>query len=63
MKLTDKNGIAEQLGTTPEMVEQLTRKKLIPYVRLGHRTLRFDPDEVAAAIKRLTIKPPMQRAA
>jgi hypothetical protein len=37
-------------------VDELVRRRKIPVVRLGHRTVRFSWPAVEAALKRLTIK-------
>ena len=38
------------------MVDELVRKRKIPVIRLGHRTVRFDVATVAAALARLERK-------
>jgi hypothetical protein len=38
------------------MVDELVRKRKIPYLRLGHRTLRFDWPKVQAALERFEVK-------
>ena len=37
-------------------VDELVRKRMIEKVVLGHKTVRFDPDSIEAAIRRFTIK-------
>ena len=37
-------------------VDELVRKRKIPMIRLGHRTVRFDLPKVAAALERLELK-------
>lgn len=38
------------------MVDELMRKRKIPYLRLGHKTVRFDLAKVLSAIQRLEVK-------
>jgi hypothetical protein len=38
-----------------KMVDALVRKRLIPFVRLGHRTIRFDWEKVKAALAKLEV--------
>ena len=38
------------------MVDELVRKRKIPVIRLGHRTVRFDVAKVATALARLERK-------
>lgn len=47
--------IAEHLSMSKEGVKKLMRKKVIPYHKLGHRTLRFKLSEVESALKRYRI--------
>ena len=37
-------------------VDELVRKRRIPIVRLGHRTVRFSLPQVRAALEKLTIR-------
>ncbi len=38
------------------MVDELMRKRKIPYVKLGHRTVRFTWPKVEAALAKLEIR-------
>ena len=38
------------------IIDEMTRKRKIPCVRLGHRTLRYSWPKVQAALERLTTK-------
>ena len=38
------------------MVDELMRKRLIPYLRLGHKTVRFSWEKCAAALAKLEIR-------
>mgnify|MGYP001208076502 CR=1 FL=1 len=42
--------IAAVLRISTESVRRLYRNKRIPVIRLGHRTIRFNPDEVIYAL-------------
>ncbi len=47
--------LAESWGVPIEMVHKLARKRRIPSVRLGHRTIRFNEDKVRAALEKLEL--------
>lgn len=38
------------------IIDEMTRKRKIPVVRLGYRTLRFDWPKVQAALEKLTVR-------
>ena len=38
------------------MVDELVRKRKIPVIQLGHRTVRFNLAKVEAALERLELK-------
>jgi arsenate reductase-like glutaredoxin family protein len=53
-ELIDKKELRRRLNLpSVRMVEELMRKRKIPYVRLGHRTVRFSWAKVLAAIAAL----------
>lgn len=54
--------IAGALGENPRTVETLRRKGAIPYLSLGHRTVRYKLADVLAALEKRTIKPRNARA-
>jgi Helix-turn-helix domain len=47
---------AELLTCSVRHLQNLRRAKLIPYVRLGPRLVRYDPTAVERAIQKLTIR-------
>lgn len=52
--LIDKKELCRRLGLpSVRMVEILMRKRKIPYIRLGHRTVRFSWQHVIEAVSRL----------
>jgi hypothetical protein len=54
--LLTKNQLARRLGLpSARGVEELVRRKSIPVIRLGHRTVRFDWEKIQTAISRLTV--------
>ncbi len=55
--LTDEQ-LARKLGHgfTERTVNRLRRERRIPVVRIGYRTLRYDLEEVVAALHKRTIK-------
>lgn len=44
--LLDKAEAAEKLGTTVRHITDLVHRRKIPFVRLGHRTIRFKPSDL-----------------
>jgi excisionase family DNA binding protein len=55
-QLVTKIEIAKLCRTSPRTIEKWVRERRIPSIRYGHRTLRFDPVAVMAAVKRWTVK-------
>ena len=54
--LLDKEHLRQKLGLESiRGVDELVRRRKIPVIRLGHRTVRFSWPAVEAAIKRLTV--------
>ena len=57
LNLLDKEGLRRALNLpSTRMIDELVKRRKIPYIRFGHRTLRFDLVEVKAAIMKLTIR-------
>ena len=55
--LLDKEGLRQRLNLeSTRGVDELVKRRKIPSIRLGHRTLRFCWPDVEAALKRLTVK-------
>ena len=55
--LLSKEGLRKRLGLDSiRGVDELVRRRKIPVVRLGHRTVRFSWPHVQAAIAKLTVK-------
>jgi excisionase family DNA binding protein len=40
--------LAEFLSTTPQSIRHMIHRRQIPFIRLGERRVRFDPDQIAA---------------
>lgn len=51
--LLSKDQLAAQLGTSKRGIEELMRKRKIPVIRLGWRTVRFSWPKVEAALAKL----------
>lgn len=43
--------LAQRLRLHPDTARGLYRRKVIPGIKLGHRTLRFDYDQVIQALR------------
>jgi excisionase family DNA binding protein len=48
--------LADLLGVTRRVVEEMMRRRMIPYLSLGHRTVRFHWPSVEKAIGKLEHK-------
>ena len=48
--------LAERLGVTRRVVEEMMRRRKIPFIALGHRTVRFFWPAVEKALGRLEHK-------
>jgi len=51
-QLITKEELASRLSMTPDAIKNLVYRRVIPVLRLGHRTIRFRWSEVEAAINR-----------
>ena len=49
--LLDEEDLAKALRVSRRVVGDMRRAKKIPAVKLGHRTIRFNWEEVVAALK------------
>jgi excisionase family DNA binding protein len=47
---------ASAVGLHERTIKSLARRRVIPSLRIGHRTLRFEIEKVKAALARLEIK-------
>jgi len=48
--------VCQELRINIHRFRRLRRKHLIPYIKLGYRTFRYDPLDVRNALNRLRIK-------
>ena len=56
-RLLDKKELRQALNLpSTRMVDELVRRRKIPCIRLGHRTLRFKLEAVEAALEKLTVQ-------
>lgn len=56
-QLMTEAALAEDFGLTPGKVADLRRRHKWPHVRLGRFDVRYTPEQVAAIIAMLTVKP------
>ena len=54
--LVTKEVIARDSGVSPRTVEWWVRTRKIPYVKAGHRTIRFRLADVRKALAKRTVK-------
>jgi excisionase family DNA binding protein len=52
----NKAELAAALGMTKRGVEELMRTRKIPFLALGHRTVRFEWEQVRKALARFEMK-------
>ena len=57
-RLVTKAEIVEYIGggSSTKVVDKLMRERKIPFTKIGHRTLRFDPAKVLAALAKLEVR-------
>jgi excisionase family DNA binding protein len=55
-ELVDKYVVARTFGLSSRTVENWVVQKKIPFLRLGHRTIRFRLADVRRALERKTVK-------
>jgi excisionase family DNA binding protein len=53
--------LAAMLGVKPDTVRHWAKSGLVPYLRVGEQTLRFDPEAVIAALSAGLPTPPDRR--
>lgn len=54
--LLNKAQLAERLNMTPRGVECMTRSRIIPVIKLGHRTLRYSWPRVCEALAKREVR-------
>lgn len=55
-RLADLKVVARRLGVSTRYVQQLTRRKVIPVIKLGRRCTRYDLDAVLKAVRRFEVQ-------
>jgi predicted DNA-binding transcriptional regulator AlpA len=56
-KLLNKQELRDRLGLqSTRGIDELIRRKKLPVIRLGYRTVRFSLPQVMLALERLTVK-------
>jgi hypothetical protein len=53
--LLDDAGARERLTVTSEKLKELRLRREIPYLRLGHRTIRYRRDDLEAYLSRIRV--------
>jgi excisionase family DNA binding protein len=54
--LVDKYVVAHDCGVSPRTIENWVAQRKIPFLELGHRTIRFRLADVRHALDRKTVK-------
>lgn len=55
-KLISYPELSEQTGLSVRSLRTLVHKGVLPHVRLGHRTVKFQPSKVAKALAKREVK-------
>ena len=55
-KLVNISGLSEQKGIPVRTLRTLVSCRKIPFLKLGHRMLFFDPDKVDKALERFEVQ-------
>jgi Helix-turn-helix domain len=55
-RLLTGNELAVKLGESERIVSSLRHKGIIPYLKLGHRTIRYNESAVIAALEKREVK-------
>jgi hypothetical protein len=55
-RLLTSDELAVVLGESPRIVTTLRQKGIIPYLKLGHRTIRYNESAVMAALLEREVK-------
>jgi hypothetical protein len=54
--LVDYGGLSQVSGLPERYLRDLAYKRKIPFIKLGHRTIRFQPSRVFEALSRFEVK-------
>jgi excisionase family DNA binding protein len=55
-RLLDYNSLSEATGLPVRTLRTLANRGQIPFLKLGHRLVRFQPSKVFRALERRTVK-------
>jgi hypothetical protein len=56
-KLVNIKGLSEEIGQPERTLKTWVHSRKIPFLRVGHRTLLFDPEKVRAALNKFEVQP------
>jgi hypothetical protein len=56
-KLLDVRKLSVESGLPVRTLRSLMHRRVIPFIKLGHRTCVFDPEKVRKALEKLEVKP------
>lgn len=57
-KLIDIKTLSEQIGEPERTLRNWVHCRKIPFLKIGHRTLRFELEKVRAALNKFEVKVP-----
>lgn len=57
----DREGLAEYLGVTVGWIDNAVCERRIPYLKLGHRTVRFPKDAIQKWLSERTFDPAKEK--
>ena len=55
-KLLDIKSLSELIGLPQRTIRSMVQNRKIPFLKLGHRTMRFDEDKVRRALDRFEVR-------
>jgi hypothetical protein len=55
-KLVNIKGMSEEIGQPERTLRTWVHCRKIPFLRVGHRTLLFDPEKVRAALDKFEVQ-------
>ena len=55
-KLVDITGLAEITSVPVRSWRTMVQKRIIPFIKVGHRTMLFQPEKVLRALEKFEVK-------
>src|SRR5262245_56053594 len=62
-KLVTKPALAQRYTVSPRTIDNWMKNRVLPFIKIGKKFIRFDPDKCDAALARFTVNPEAKRPA